>query len=318
MLTRRLAAVLWTCWLATCAGTFPVSADELPIEAAAEIEGMQPVMVSLADRDPPSDEEWEALQEDTDRAGLFGSLGDLKSRTISFMDTQYFTPNCAEGTLASFGKVDNKHRFDRYGHIADVEFDVPRNSWKERYALNAAALVKLTGKARFAEVAGVELDTAVNDRRQIEVTFVGTMVPKDEAIRRLNADAQALEYLAELYDKRRKYTEKSVKLFAGPAPPEPKVVLANVVMLDGKSSKVLEGSLEGRAESVIHGIGGGLKLVKNGGEQIELLSPVVRCYRTYSIEFKTSNSGNLERTVRTCSDGRQHDVPTVFDLTPDL
>ena len=73
--------------------------------------------------------------------------------------------------------------FDRYSHIAGVVFDVPRNSWKERYALNAAALVKLTGKGRFVEFAGVELDTAVHDRRQIEVTFVGTMVPKDEAIR---------------------------------------------------------------------------------------------------------------------------------------
>jgi hypothetical protein len=312
---------IFAVWLGWCValgvGTIPASGEELPVAADAEIESMRPVMVSLADRDPPSDEEWEALHEDTDRAGLFGSLGDLKSRTISFMDTQYFTPNCAEGTLASFGKVDGKHRFDRYGHIAGVEFDVPRHSWKERYALNAAALVKLTGKARFAEVAGVELDTAVNDRRQIEVTFVGTMVPKDEAIRRLNADAAALDYLATLYDQRRKYAEKSVKLFAGPAPPEPKVVLANVVMLDGKSSKEIEGSLEGRAESALHGIGGGLKLVKNGGEQIELLSPVVRCYRTYSVEFKM-RGGKLERSIRTCGDGQQYELPTVFDLTPDL
>lgn len=318
MFVLRLATRWLACCVAVAVAVASTTADELRTETETETDGMQPVMVSLADRDPPSDEEWESLHEDTERAGLFGSLGDLKSKTISFMDTQYFTPNCAEGTLASFGKMDTKSRFDRYGHIAGVEFDVPRNSWKERYALNAAALVKLTGKARFAEIAGVELDTAVNDRRQIEVTFVGTMVPKDEAIRRLNADAQALEYLAALYDKRRKHSEKSVKLFAGPTPPEPKVVLANVVMLDGKSSKALEGSLEGRAESAIHGIGGGLKLVKNGGEQIELLSPVVRCYRTYSIEFKTSGNGKLERTVRTCSDGRQHDVPAVFDLTPDL
>ena len=275
-------------------------------------------MVSLTDRKAPSVHEWKALHESTRSAGLFGSLGDLKSQTISFMDTDYFTPNCAEGTLASYGKMDAKNRFDRYGHITNVEFDVPRNSWKERYAVNAAALVKLTGKARFAEFAGVELETAVHDRRQIEVTFVGTMVPKDEAIRRLNADADALEYLATLYDKRAKYEKKSVKLFAGGEPPEPKIVLANVVMLDGKSSKFFDGNLGGKAQSVIHGLGGEMKLVKNGGEDVTLLSPVVRCYRTYAIEFKTNRDGRLERVTRTDRDGRQREAPVVFDLTPDL
>jgi hypothetical protein len=280
------------------------------------VDDQQPVMISLADREAPSDEEWDALHEDTQRAGLFGSLGDLKSQTISFMDTQYFTANCAEGTLAAFGKME-KNRFDRYGHIAHVEFDVPRNTWKERYALNAAALVKLTGKARFVEFAGVELDTAVQDRRQIEVTFVGTMVPKDEAIRRLNADVEALTYLAAIHDKHQQQA-KGFKLFGKSAAPKPKVVLANVVMFDGKSSQMLEGNLHGKAESVLHGLGGELKLVKSGGEEITLLTPVVRCYRTYSIEFHTDANGQLATTLRTDRTGRQHRVPTVFDLTPDL
>jgi hypothetical protein len=286
-------------------------------DAQVEQEEMQPVMVSLADRDAPSDEEWESLHEETDRSGLFGSLGDLKSQTISFMDTQYFTSNCAEGTLASFGKMDNKKRFDRYGHISGVEFDVPRNSWKERYAVNAAALVKLTGKARFAEFAGVELDTAMRDRRQIEVTFVGTMVPKDEAIRCLNGDVEALDYLATLHDKWSKHQQRGFKL-PGSAPPAPKVVLANVVMLDGNFSKVMENSIGGKAQSVIHGLGGELKLMKQGGETVTLLTPVVRCYRTYTIEFKTNDDGKLERIARFDRNGQQRQVPIVFDLTPDL
>ena len=281
------------------------------------IEGMTPVMVSLADGEAPSDEEWESLHSDTQRAGLFGSLGDLKSQTVSFMDTSYFTPNCAEGTLASYGKMDSKNRFDRYGHIAGVEFDVPRNSWKQRYALNAAALVKLTGRARFAEFAGVELNTAVEDRRQIEVTFMGTMAPKDEAIRRLNADIEALEYLAAIDAKHRRQN-KALRLLGKAAEPAPKVVLANVVMLDGKSSAVVERSLGGTAESIIHGVGGGLKLVKNSGEEIELLTPVVRCYRTYSIEFRTDADGNLQKVPRQDARGQVRRVPVVFDLTPDL
>jgi len=288
-------------------------------ENADNVADMQPVMVPVTDGELPSIEEWDALHTDTERAGLFGSLGDLKSQTISFMNTQYFTANRAEGTLASFGKLNAKKGFDRFGHIANVEFDVPTNSWKQRYVLNAAALLKLTGKARFKEVAGVELDTAVSDRRQIEVTFVGTMVPKDEAIRRLNADVEALDYLLAVQTKRMQYKKNKFNLFGSSTPPpEPKVVLANVVMLDGKASQAFDGSVNGTAQTIIHGIGGGLKLSKQGSEDVSLLTPVVRCYRTYSIEFKTDAEGKLELATRTGSDGRARQVPVVFDLTPDL
>jgi hypothetical protein len=90
------------------------------------------------------------------------------------------------------------------------------------------------------------------------------------------------------------------------------------MMLDGKSAKVFDGNVGAKAESVIHGIGGELKLVRQSGEEIKLLTPVVRCYRTYSIEFKTDGDGRLERVTRTDSKGHDHRVPIVFDLTPDL
>ena len=45
---------------------------------------------------------------------------------------------------------------------------------------------------------------------------------------------------------------------------------------------------------------------------------MVRCYRTYSIEFKTRGGGQLECVTRTDSKGHEHQVPVVFDLTPDL
>lgn len=279
--------------------------------------GITPVMVSLKDREAPSDEEWEALHKETVRGNLFNSLGNMKSDTVSFMDTKYFTTNSGEGTIASYGKTGSKGGYDRYGHVAGVSFDVPENSWKERYALNAAALVKLTGRARFAEFAGVELNTAVGDRRQIEVTFVGTMAPKDEVIRCLNADLAALQYLATLHVRHAQHKKKS-GLFNGSVPPAPKVVLSNVMMLDARSSKVYDGSIGADATTVIHGIGGKLQFARQSGEEIALLTPVVRCYRTYSIEFRTDANGNLELATRVDRAGRRYQVPVVFDLTPDL
>jgi hypothetical protein len=293
------------------------AAEEAKTREVDPLKGQAPVLMSLAKRDAPSDEEWEDLHDGKERANLFGSLGDLKAETVSFMDTRYYTGNSAEGTLASYGKAAGKNSFDRYGHILGVTFDVPSNAWKERYVLNAAALVKLTGKARFAEFAGVELNTAARSRRQIEVTFVGTTVPKDEAIRRLNSDVGALEYLGTLYTRFAQHKQKG-GLFNGSPPPQPKVVLSNVVMLDAKSSKVLEGSVGADVKTVIHGIGGQLQVARQSGEEIALLTPVVRCYRTYTIEFKTDANGNLAKVVRTDRSGRRFQLPVVFDLTPDL
>jgi hypothetical protein len=304
---RWLAIAILFCELIGFVGE--VSADPL--------DEMPPVMVSLTQREPPSDDEWRALHEDSQRAGLFGSLGDLKSQTVSFMNTRYYTLNSAEGTLASYGKMSPRGGFDRYGHIAGVEFDIPRNSWKERYAVNAAALVKLAGKARFAEFAGVELDAAVHDQRQIEITFVGAMAPKDEAIRRLNADVEALDYLGTLHEKR-SAASRTLKLLGGSTPPAPKVVLANVMMLDARSSKLFDGQADVRASTVIRDAGAQLQLTRRASEETTLLTPVVRCYRTYSIEFKTTSDGRLERAPRVDAAGNARQTPIIFDLTPDL
>jgi hypothetical protein len=315
MQSTSLFTILAACLVAGSLSTAWAEDPNAALDSA--LESMQPVMISLEDREAPSDEEWESLQTE-ERRTLLGGLSDFRSSTISFMDTRYYTHNRAEGTLASYGKMDDKKRFDRYGHIAGVEYDVASNSWKERYVLNAAALVKLTGKAKFEQFTGVSLDTAVNDRQQIEVTFLGTTVPKDEVIRCLNADVEALEYLAALHERRTQHEQKGLAKLAGTAPPKPKVVLANVIMLDGKTSQVFEGNLDGKVKTVIHGIGGELKLVRQRGAETTLQTPVVRCYRTYSIEFKTTAGGQLERVTRTDSKGQNHQLPVVFDLTPDL
>ncbi len=61
-----------------------------------------------------------------------------------------------------------------------------------------------------------------------------------------------------------------------------------------------------------------LTLTTKNGDQMTLLSPVVRCYRTYSVEFKTDAAGNLLRENRLDKDGVTHSVPQIFDLTPDI
>ena len=250
----------------------------------------EPVMIDITHRARPSQEEWNAMHSQSARANLFGSLADFGSKTIAFMNTRYYTANPAEGTLASFGKMDSSKRYDRYGHIAGVEFSIDENSWKQHYVMNAAALLKLTG-SRFMEFAGVTAEAAMADKRQIDVTFVGTTVPKDEAIRRLNADAAALEYLATLEQKCAEYDKKANKIFLS-APPAPKVVLANVVMLDGNFSKAMDASVDGKLHSQIIDDGVELKVTKQNGEEVTLLSPAVRCYRTYSVEFKKGPDGS--------------------------
>jgi hypothetical protein len=307
---RPLFALLWLIVQASWIAPFASGEEKIDPETEKLLAAMHPVALDVSDRELPSNTEWDSLHEDEAR-GLFDGLADFHSRTVAFMNTRYYTPNQAEGTLASFGKMGSDKRYDRYGHIRDVEFSIENNSWKQRHVLNAAALFKLAG-SRFMEFAGVGVDVAARDKRQIEVTFIGTNVPKEEAIRRLNDDIDALEYLEGVREKRAEHDRHSFKLFAGKAPPEPKVVLSNVVMLDGKFAKAMEASIDGKLHSRILDDGVELKFTKQSGEETTLLSPVVRCYRTYAIEFK-KDPVKL-RDAR----GRIHEVPQVFDLTPDL
>src|SRR5262249_42127792 len=133
------------------------------------LHGMEPLMVCCTKRAPPSQSEWSALSQDAQRSGLLGGVSDFKSRTIAFNSSRYYTLNATEGSLASYGKMGSDRRYDRFGQIEGVEFSIDQNSWKERYVMNAAALLKLTG-SRFLEYAGITLDAAVDKNRQIDIT----------------------------------------------------------------------------------------------------------------------------------------------------
>jgi hypothetical protein len=279
------------------------------------LKGMEPLMVCCTKRDPPSHDEWNALSHDSQRAA-FSGIADFKSRTIAFNNSRYYTANATEGTLASYGKMGSDKRYDRFAQIDGVEFAVDQNSWKERYVLNAAALLKLTG-SRFLEYAGVGLEAAVDKNRQIDITFLGTNVPKDKVIHRLNNDIQALEYFDTLQQKVSSFDRETFKLGKTP-PPAPKVVLANVVMLTGNFSSALNADTDASLHSRVLDDGVELKMTMKNGDEYTLLSPVVRCYRTYSIEFKTDGNGNVIREPRVDANRNTHFVPQVFDLTPDI
>lgn len=294
-----------------------VAHAEKPLEGVEALKGLEPVMVDITNRDKPSDEEWEALHEDTQRSGFMGSVADFRSRSIAFMNTRYLTANAPEALLASYGKMGSDQRYDRFGQIEGIQFAVDHNSWKTRQVVNAAALFSLVG-SRFMEFAGIGIQAAVDRRLQIEVTFLGTNVPKEEAIRQLNVNVDALEYFDALAQKGLAYNNQRFKLLAGKAPPAPKVVLSNVVMLDGNFSQALNASIDGKLHQRIVGDAVELKVVKRDGNQMTMLSPVVRCYRTYSIELKTDAAGQPVRVNVPGRDGRQHPVPQIFDLTPDI
>jgi hypothetical protein len=310
----RLHALLLAVMLLFC--SMPWSRGDEPKSSDSFLKGMEPLMVCCTKRDPPSQQEWAALSQDTQRGGLFGSIADFNSKSIACNNSRYYTANATEGTLASYGKMAGDKRYDRYAQIEGIEFSIDQNTWKEKYVLNAAALLKLTG-SRFLEYAGVGLETAVDKNRQIEVTFLGTNVPKDKVIRRLNSDLLALEYLDGVQQKLATYQRDNLKLVKT-SPPAPKVVLSNVVMLTGNFSSAMNADVNASLHSTLLKDGVELKLTMKSGEQITLLSPVVRCYRTYSIEFKCDANGNVVREQRVEANGATHSVPQVFDLTPDI
>jgi hypothetical protein len=302
--------------LAVLCSQATLALGEDPAADNSLLHGMEPLMVCCTKRAPPTQSEWSALSQDAQRSGFLGGVADFKSRTIAFNNSRYYTLNATEGTLASYGKMGSDRRYDRFGQIDGVEFSIDQNSWKERYMMNAAALLKLTG-SRFLEYAGITLDTAVDKNRQIEITFLGTNVPKDKVIRQLNNNVDALEYFDTLQQKYASYDHDNFKLVKS-APPAPKVVLANVVMLTGDFSSALNADVDASLNSRVLQDGIELKLTKKDGEQMTLLSPVVRCYRTYSIEFKTDASGAVVREQRLDQSGAPHLVPQIFDLKPDI
>lgn len=279
----------------------------------------QLIMVDITDSEPPSDEEWEALHEEASR-GLFGDggLGDFSSKFIRVNGTRYWTTNATEGTLASYGKkiVEKPQHFDRMGHIKGVASSIDGNSWKAKYVVNSDALLKLAG-SRFEEFAGVAADVAATGRKQIEIIFLVVDLPKEQIIERLNDDVDALEYFDGLLTRMRQHRGRGLKTALEKEPPTPQVVIGNVVVLSGKFSKAWDVKAHAVLRNIVTPTGAKLELTQNKDGAITYLSPVVRCYRMYSVEFKLDDEGQLIRRAFQNSRGQTKLLPQAFDLTPE-
>lgn len=276
-----------------------------------------PIMVDITDSEPPTADEWQDLHEEGSR-GLFGDggLGDFSSQTIRVNGTRYWTTNATEGTLASYGKkiIGKPQHFDRMGHIAGVETSIDGNSWKAKYVVNSDALLKLSG-SRFKEFAGVSADVAAAAKKQIEITFLVVDLPKEQVIERLNADVDALEYFDGLLTRLRQHRERGLKAAFEKEPPTPQVVIGNVIVLSGEFSKAWDAKANAELKSVVTTNGAKLELSRNKNQVMTYLSPVVRCYRMYAVEFKMDDKGNLIRHTLKDGQGQKKLVPQVFDLT---
>jgi hypothetical protein len=320
---RRAGLVLlFLAWSWSSPGPGAVSAAD-PAVADSSVAPAPPpplIMLDITDRDPPSAEEWKSLHQEVPR-GLFGDggLGDFSSKTIRVNGTRYWATNATEGTLASYGKkiTDNPQHYDRMGHIEGVECSVDGNSWKARYVVNSDALLKLTGD-RFLEYAGVTADVAAAGRKQVEITFLVVDVPKAEIIRRLNADVEALEYFDGLLARLEQHRNLGLKKVFQKEPPTPQVVVGNVMILSGEFSRAWDLSADGGLRNVVASTGVRLEVRGEKNEAITYQSPVVRCYRMYSVDFKVDAEGRPIRVEMVDDQGRRRIVPQVFDLTSEI
>lgn len=278
-----------------------------------------PIMVDITDSEPPSDDEWNELHEQGSR-GLFGDggLGDFSSQLIRVNGTRYWTTNATEGTLASYGKkiVEKPQHFDRMGHINGVDSSIDGKSWKAKYVVNSDALLKLAG-SRFEEFAGVAADVAAAGKKQIEITFLVVDLPKEQIIQCLNADVDALEYFDGLLTRLRQHRGRGLKTAFEKEPPTPQVVIGNVVVLSGEFSKAWDLKAHTVLRNIVTTTGAKLEITKDKDEAITYLSPVVRCYRMYSVEFKLDDDGSLIRRAFQDRRGQKKLLPQVFDLTPE-
>lgn len=308
-MARMLALLSWAALSLTAAAEEP--------EASSPIEAVHEFNEHLLARLSP---EATLLHEKGTSARIFGlergGIDDFRAKTIRVQNTLYWTEDAAEASLASYGKTTAGERFDRMGLIQGVEYSIEGNSWSARYALNADALLMVAG-GRFEEYAGMTFRAAADQKKTVEITFQATNVPKKEVLHKLNRDVEALEYFDGLLKKMAAYEKLGLKKRFAKRPAEPRVVLSNITMLGGNIAKAVQGSIDGKIHTRVLGDAVELKVVGSDHRTTTWLSPVVRCYRMYLVEFKRDDDEALERIDLVDADGNVHHVPQIFDLTPD-
>ena len=203
-----------------------------------------------------------------------GSAEDLKAEIIKEQNGDYHTANRTQAVLGTYGKLvkGNKvlgrlHRFEHRGLIQHLD-RVPRFATVHRRGRDTGKdFLSFLGNRHAWQV--VDLAGKVSGGRHQEVEFevIGTRLDQNEAIRALNADAEALRYFA--------YLRENGEI--------PCVVLENIVMANYAASTGAQLNLQGSA-TAITSEGVGAQVDRQRESSMQLMSPVIRCYQMCEVK----------------------------------
>lgn len=236
--------------------------------------------VARAGSDMPSPDEAADEGDDRDRAilGLFhkGPAEDLKAEIVQEQSGVYHTPNRTQAVLGTYGKMIEGNRL--LGHLPRFEhrgimqhFDrVRRFTTVQRQGRGSGNdFVSLVGNRQAWQV--VELTGQASAGRQNEVTFeiVGVRLDQTDAIKALNADADALNY----FD----YVSKNKEV--------PCLILENLVFTSYAAAQNTTVNLGAKAKTALTGDGAAAGLQTQRTTFTQFTSPIVRCYQMYQVKL---------------------------------
>jgi hypothetical protein len=212
------------------------------------------------------------------RLGIFkkGPAEDLKADIVEEQSGVYHTPNRTQALLGTYGKmVDGNRllgrlpRFEHRGLVQQLDrvrrFVTVQRQGRDR----GKDFLSFVGKRLAWQV--VDVAGQVSGGRESEVDFeiVGTRLDQSEAIKAINADADALNY----FD----YLQKNKET--------PCVVLENVVFTSYSAANGSSLNLAANANVATTAIGAEAKVAGQRSGFTQFTSPVVRCYQTYKVKL---------------------------------
>ena len=198
-------------------------------------------------------------------------------RYLRFDDANYFTEQRAEATLGAYGSImfDGRTRFEKYGTIEGLSHSMGKDKMRlSNYTVNRAGLFQLTGRSQFENVAMLSWNGKHNREEAFSVQIGAAHLDKKQVRTLLNQDEEALDYFARLMNRRGKFMRRK---------PQPCVILSNAMILSGKFSKDVEGSLGGKVDIIGMPHGVNLQVTHSDGQTRSYETPVVRGYRMYRV-----------------------------------
>ncbi len=210
--------------------------------------------------------------------GVFrkGPVEDAKAEIVEEQSGIYHTPNRTQAVLGTYGKLvagnrllGRLARFEHRGAINQLE-RVRRFVTVQRQGHGSGKdFLSLVGNRQAWQI--VDLGAQASGSRQNEVAFeiVGLRLDQSDAIKALNADADALGYFDYLVK------QKEV----------PCVVLENLVFTSYAAAQAKTLNLAGQAKTALTPDSVGGRLESQRTTFTRFTSPVVRCYQVYQVKL---------------------------------